>query len=366
MLKVAYDHQIFSLQRYGGISRYYYEIVKGLIKKRGVAPKIFSQFYVNEYIAGLDAQYIDGFNVSNIRGMSALRYRINDRICKRKITSYKPNVIHQTYYSKVEGLPVGTPKVVTVHDMIHEKFSHQFSNSDKITMQKYEAIKTADHVICISQNTKNDLIDIFNVSPNKLSVIYHGFNSLTEVEGKVYEFSNSKPYILYVGDRFGYKNFKNFLHAYSSSNWLVNNFDVVCFGGSEFNSGELKGIEQLELSNKIQRVSGPDALLADCYKGASLFVYPSLYEGFGMPLLEAMSLGCPVACSGTSSMPEVVGGAGAYFDPSSIDSMREQIEVVLNSSERRAELVAKGNNRFRAFDWSDSAAQTLQVYEGLV
>ena len=341
-------------------------MVKALTKHAGVAPKIFAQFYVNEYIAGLEAQYIDGVKVSNIRGMGSSRYHLNDWICKRKITSYKPSVIHQTYYSTVNGLPVDTPKVITVHDMIHEKYNYQFPNSKKISMQKYKAIKKADHVICISQNTKNDLIEIFNVSPNKLSVIYHGFNSLTGVEGKVHNSSNPKPYILYVGDRFGYKNFEIFLYAYSSSHWLINNFDVVCFGGSEFSSNEHERIGQLKLSNKIKRVSGSDALLADCYRGASLFVYPSLYEGFGMPLLEAMSLGCPVACSGTSSMPEVAGDAGAYFDPRSIDSMRDQIEVVLNSSERRAELVAKGNIRFRAFDWSDSASQTLQVYEGLV
>lgn len=366
MLKVAYDHQIFSLQRYGGISRYYHEMVKALSVQAGVAPKIFAQFYVNEYITGLGEKYIDGIKVSNIRGMGASRFRLNDWICKRKIISYKPGVIHQTYYSSVNGLPVDTPIVITVHDMIHEKYSHQFSNSKKISLQKYQAIKRADHVICISQNTKNDLIDIFNVSPNKLSVIYHGFNPLTKVEGKVHSLRNSKSYILYVGDRFGYKNFENFLHAYSGSHWLVNNFDVVCFGGGEFSRGELERIGKLKLSNKIKRLSGSDALLAHYYREASLFVYPSLYEGFGMPLLEAMSLGCPVACSSTSSMPEVAGDASAYFDPSSIDSMREQIEVVLNSSERRAELVVKGSIRLRAFDWSDSALQTLQVYKGLV
>jgi glycosyltransferase involved in cell wall biosynthesis len=178
--------------------------------------------------------------------------------------------------------------------------------------------------------------------------------------------TKSKPYLLYVGHRGGYKNFEGFLRAYASSLWLSDNFNVVCFGGGIFSRDEVALIKSLRLSmNHVIQVNGGDNKLASVYRDAALFVYPSLYEGFGIPPLEAMSLGCPVACSNTSSIPEVAGDAAEYFDPYDLDSMRTAMELVLSSEVRLNELIKLGKFRCARFSWDRCAKETLSVYKGL-
>lgn len=164
-----------------------------------------------------------------------------------------------------------------------------------------------------------------------------------------------------------FKSFEIFLRAYASSSWLRDNFNVVCFGGGAFSSNEIRLFGDLRLSDTqlIQR-NGSDAKLASCYRYAAAFVYPSLYEGFGIPPLEAMSLDCPVVCSNTSSIPEVVGNAAEYFDPLDVESIREALERVLNSEERQDELIRYGQLRRTQFSWERCADDTLAIYRGLM
>jgi len=227
------------------------------------------------------------------------------------------------------------------------------------------ATQRADHVICISECTRKDLLEFFYLPEDKVSVVYLGFDRLNPVISTV-DFKN-KPYLLYVGQRRGYKNFEGFLRAYASSAWLRNNFDVVCFGGGIFSREETKLFEEFRLSgDQLIQVNGSDSKLANFYRDAALFVYPSLYEGFGIPPLEAMSLDCPVACSNSSSIPEVVGDAGEYFDPNDTESMRTAMERVLNSTSRRAELIERGRLRCTHFSWARCAEETLAVYRSLM
>jgi glycosyltransferase involved in cell wall biosynthesis len=171
-----------------------------------------------------------------------------------------------------------------------------------------------------------------------------------------------KPYILFVGSRGGHKNFENLLRAYASSTWLRDQFYLLCFGGGPFTSKENALIAQTRQAQRVRQIGGADAQLAASYRHASLFVYPSLYEGFGIPPLEAMSLDCPVACSHTSSIPEVVGDAAAFFDPTSIDDMRQTMESVLNTSATSARLVALGRTRAGMFSWQRCAQATAAIY----
>jgi glycosyltransferase involved in cell wall biosynthesis len=142
---------------------------------------------------------------------------------------------------------------------------------------------------------------------------------------------------------------------------------MICFGGGDFRADELELMRNLSINpDRIEQVGGGDNVLAGYYRNAAAFVYPSLYEGFGIPPLEAMALGCPVICSNTSSIPEVVGDAGEYFDPGQVESIRASIENVLQSSGRRAELIGRGSRKCADYSWDRCASETLEIYRGLV
>jgi glycosyltransferase involved in cell wall biosynthesis len=176
-----------------------------------------------------------------------------------------------------------------------------------------------------------------------------------------------KPFILYVGPRRGYKNFKQFARAFASSNMMRRNFELICFGGEPLGDEDVAAVAVTDgPSVSLRRLTGDDAVLGRCYRQASLFVCPSLSEGFGVPVLEAMSAGCPVACAKVGSLPEVGGGAAIYFDPTSIDDMRGAMESVLDSDERRKTMSVAGIAWAKTFSWERCAADTRAVYERLL
>ena len=150
-------------------------------------------------------------------------------------------------------------------------------------------------------------------------------------------------------------------------NYLNKNYNLVAFGGRPFCKKEITLINELGLSKEnVIYKSGDDNILRGLYKRASLFVYPSLYEGFGLPPLEAMSCGCPVVCSNSSSMPEVVGNTATYFDPKSLDSIYIAIVKTLNDKQKIEQLKIKGFKRIKNFEWAKCAKMTLDIYGNLI
>lgn len=363
-MKIAFDSQIVSLHEYGGISRYASSLAAQLAAIDGVDAKIFAPFYINAYLDKLPKKIVSGIKVPKIPKTGRALYFCGLWIARRAIARFSPQIVHETYYTDSPVAPNGVRTVVTVYDMIHERFPAAFPQHDRTSQLKRMATKRADHVICISESTRNDLLEFFDLPENKVSVVYLGFDSLTTI---VTETGIKKPYLLYVGYRGFYKNFDGFLRAYASSSWLRNNFDVVCFGGGAFSIDEKKLFDDLKLSDdQLIQMNGDDSKLASIYRNAALFVYPTFYEGFGIPPLEAMSLGCPVACSDNSSIPEVVGDAGEYFDPTNIESICVAMENVLKSKARRTELNDKGLIRCGQFSWKRCAEETLAIYRGLL
>ena len=175
--------------------------------------------------------------------------------------------------------------------------------------------------------------------------------------------TTTQPFLLYVGLREGYKNFEGLLRAYSASPTLKNGYDLVCFGGGPFNHTECDIIDSLGLNaNSVRHASGNDDKLASYYRAARAFVFPSLYEGFGIPPLEAMHYGCPVACSNTSSIPEVVGDAGLYFDPHDLESVKFTLQKIVSDDQLRKDLITSGNERIKQFSWKKCAEETLAIY----
>lgn len=268
-----------------------------------------------------------------------------------------------TYYDHIPWKLKKTKVVVSVYDMIHELFPDQFP--DKVRLVKKKCIEGADLIICISEYTKSDLIRLLGIDEKKIQVIYIGFkgfdlNNSISVNNLV---GLSNPYILFVGQRSGYKNFDNLVKAFSSSEQLLQDYNLVCVGGGKFTKHETDMFNEFNISYKLYQIDANDDMLQRCYQNASIFIYPSLYEGFGIPPLEAMSCQTPVCCSSTSSLPEVVGDAAILFNPEDINSIKDAMILVLYNPKVREDLVFKGENRIKYFTWEKCAEETFNAYK---
>lgn len=364
-MRIAFDQQTFTWQEYGGISRYFCSLAHQLSELPGVETKIFAPIHINAYLPGLPPSIRAGTKVTPSPAMLPVMRNVSRLMAIPMIQSYRPDIVHETYYSSWTFAPLGAYRVITAFDMIQECVPGPDGEINKFIARKRNAFARADHIICISENTRQDLLKFNDIPEEKVSVVYLGFDALGSGSHPVGG-NHGQPYILYVGQRAGYKNFINFIQAYASSVWLQDNFRILCFGGGEFTSTEKALFRDIGLNeSQIQLVGGDDYILGSCYRNAAAFVYPSLYEGFGIPPLEAMAAGCPVVCSNTSSIPEVVGGAGEYFDPSSIESIRSSVEHVLQFTERRTELVTLGIERCKLFTWEKCSAETHAIYQRL-
>jgi glycosyltransferase involved in cell wall biosynthesis len=365
-MKILYNYQIF-FQKYGGISRYFVELANNitLYKNKKVTVKINSPFFKTNYLSNINQKILfNGFKVPDFKGSEELCFILNAFASSILSKHYYPDIIHETYYRGLHHNESRAKRIITVYDMIHELFPGQFSKKDKTTQLKRIAVAKADHIICISKKTQKDLVDIFNIDIKKTSVVYLGFSltssKINEPEGF------RRPYLLYVGSRQGYKNFTRFIKAYATPK-IKNFFDLVMFGGGRLNDQELSLFDKLKIPrDSLQQVKGDDAILAGYYKNASLFVYPSLYEGFGIPPLEAMNYGCPVVCSNTGSIPEIVGDAAILFDPYSVESMRAHIISILYNDKIKSSLILKGFKQTKKFSWKKCAIETYKVYKNVL
>jgi glycosyltransferase involved in cell wall biosynthesis len=366
-MKIAYDPQIFNSQIYGGISRYFCETATRVAKMPDTEVSIIAPMHINAYLDDVPEELVSGFR-SPIKHSNVLQRSISRVLGDFMIRRFSPTIIHETYFLPYRLGPSKARRVLTIYDMIHERLMDKNSRGYKITRYKKLAAKRADHVICISESTKRDAIEILGIPTEKISVIYLGFDLMGAscMDLGASSDLNHEPFLLYVGKREGYKNFISLLNAYGTSSLLRSTFKLICFGGGAFDSDELDAIKKLGLNTEqVLHMGGSDQVLAGLYKNAYAFIYPSLYEGFGIPPLEAMAHDCPVICSNTSSIPEVVGDAGEYFNPDDIESIRIAIEQVVKSESHRTMLMAKGRDRLRQFSWDRCASETYNVYKQL-
>lgn len=367
-----YDYRAWELQRYGGVSRYFYEIIRHNVHSSNIDATVFGGLYQNKY--GIKS--IHGKNISVVGKeipyfpKSFFLFDIVNELSFLSFSKLKSgyDIYHPTYYYSHRP-PIRAAQVVTVFDMIHELFLSGRSSRrfrvfrDDTIKDKATTIRDADIVIAISHSTKKDLMDTLGVEERKIKVIYLA-NSLT---AEVREMPLiDEPYILYVGGRGGYKNFRILLKAYGTSKRINEQFGLVTFAGEVSAGAEAEEMERLGVSERIRHINGDDSTLCNLYRYAQVLVFPSLYEGFGLPLLEAMHYGCPVIASNRASMPEVVGDAGILFDPDDEHALIDVLEKVLFDTGLRNRLIASGYRREKEFGWDIAAGKTLDVYKALV
>jgi glycosyltransferase involved in cell wall biosynthesis len=361
-MRIAFDYQIFLLQRHGGVSRYFVELYEALLRLDQCEPRIFAPFHFNSHLnnstnpAGLYLPFS-----TNYFGFNSTVRKINISSCKRSIKEFRPEVIHETFYEDTSLYSANYKKVTTVHDLTRERLGVDLRKIQK----KKEAIRRSDHIVTVSKSTTTDLLNFYDVDPATISTIYVGVSDFFQSEPLEKHFTSDKPYILFVGHRDGYKNWQRFITAYSKSDFLRSSFSVHCFGGGNFKKDEVRLLNEFGLEENIKLISGGDEKLRSEYQSAACLVYPSLYEGFGSPVIEAMASGCPVFASRISALLESGGEAARFFDPYVEDSIIDVLETGLGSPSILSSMVKTGRGHASQFTWQKTASETLKVYESV-
>jgi glycosyltransferase involved in cell wall biosynthesis len=362
MMKILYDYQIFSMQRYGGISRYFANLHTHFKHLNNVQTQMGIKYSNNHYLQGTATP----FNTMLGKLLSEHKiFKWNKYYSNQLLKQGAFDVFHPTYYHPYFFANNKKPYVITVHDMIHELFSGYFSPDDEYVGYKKKVIENAAHIIAISASTKADVQKLFAVPDAKISLVYHGFNKMDTIETT--DFSMPfQDYILYVGDRKLYKNFNRFVSAVQPVLAANKNINLICTGGGAFTAPEIELLQNNNIKNRAVQLNVTDSRLHRLYQQALVFVFPSEYEGFGFPILEAFDAGCPVAVSNTSCFKEVGGDAVMYFDPYNIDEMTETISTVITNRQLTASLVEKGKKQLGKFTMEKCVAETLAVYKKLM
>ena len=363
-MKVLYDHQMFSIQKYGGISRYFANLFHFLNKQDDVQAAASILYTRNHYMQN-EKHPLPTFLGDWLLKKNKKIYKWNKRFSRRIIKKNDFDIFHPTYYSPYFLPYLQKPFVLTVHDMIYEIFPEFFLPGDEYIKQKRQLVEKADHIIAISESTRQDIQRIFKIPAEKISVVYHGFYDDVPGEDLTFTPPHSK-FILFVGDRATYKNFHRFVQAIAPIFLEDESLHLICTGGGNFKVGELEILYRNGLINRATQISASDQQLKVLYKQALSFVFPSLYEGFGFPLLEAFNSDCPVACSNTSCFKEVGGDAVIYFDPYDVADMSAAIKELLMNKKLAAELVEKGKKQLSFFTIEKCVAETKQVYKNLL
>ncbi|MHC4397391.1 MAG: glycosyltransferase family 4 protein [Planctomycetota bacterium] len=367
-MKILYDHQIFGVQRYGGISRYFLELMNQF-KQMGEPEFELSLVYSKNHYLNEAGRNDNRFFFKNPKFRPRLRSTsaVNMAKSKRAASKQHFDVFHPTYYDPyfLNHLKE-KPFVLTVYDMIHEILRSQYSERDRTAENKRLLIARASKIIAISQNTKRDILRLVpEISEDKIAVIYLA-SSVEKRDGPPPHIEAPEKYILFVGGRGVHKNFPLFIKAVEPLIAQDNDLKLVCAGGGRFKPREEQFLSGSQLEDQIYQYDVDDRSLALLYEKALVLVFPTLYEGFGNQVLEGFACHCPVVCSNTSSLPEVGGDAAVYFDPTNETSIRQAIVKVIYDEELRSLFIAKGLKQLEKFSWREIAQQTMNLYRSVL
>lgn len=337
------DGIIFTLQKHGGISVYMRELFnRSILAGIDIGLLLF------------DKQAMSRFGEHSQRIMlSPRRCAERYRRCRLPVTS---KLFHSSYYRLPQSQKI--PSIITVYDFTYEHFSsgvRRYIHS----AQKFKAIREATAVICISENTRKDVLELVpGVAPDKVRVIRLAAGDSFFPLAAQSDSWHQRPFVLFIGSRVWYKNFEAAVNSITS----LKDFDLVCVGGGAFTESERKILEG-SISGRYRHEGFiNDERLNYLYNTAVCLLYPSTYEGFGIPVLEAMSAGCPVIALNMSSIPEVAGEAAILLEAAESGVLKQAIEHVTDR-DFRLEVRQKGMVQAQSFSWDHTVNQTIKVYE---
>lgn len=346
-----------------GVEEYSYQIISALSK---VDFQNRYLLYLNGKGNAAVAQGLDWPDNFTLKNIPLRRFWVNFRLAFEAIKD-KPDVL----FIPAQSIPFFHPQntVVTLHGLEYEYYPESYSQRRRFFLKfttKY-SLKHAAKIIAVSHNTKKDLVKVYNTNPDKIQVIYHGFDAPFDISSGIVSSSSlpstSKPYILAIGRLEARKNIIRLILAFERIKDKRWGGQLILVGG--------KGFGYQKINKQIQKSPYKKDILEKGFvtreekwaylKKAAVFVFPSLYEGFGLPILEAFAASTPAVASKASSIPEVGGDACVYFDPHNIMDMSRKILKVLEDKDLQQKLITKGQKRLKNFSWEKCAQETLQV-----
>lgn len=381
-MKVLYDYQAFQMQKVGGVSNCFVELIAHLpqfvdwtiglkesnnvhLRDKKLLPNVKEQSLVAENF--LTKMPFKGkatlFKFINEHfEVFPSSEHINMKYCIELLKKQDFDLFHPTFFNPYFLNFIGNkPYVLTVHDFITDKFS---CPNDPQTQRRKLLASKASHLIAVSKQTKQDAIDFLHVPSDKISVIYHGVSIPKDITVRKIIDGN---YFLFVGRRGDYKNFKLMVSAMVNFFKKHPDYKLVCTA-DDFNKEEMALFDKLMIKDRIIHIFVSYIELLSLYKYAKAFIYPSLYEGFGIPILEAYAMECPVLLARESCFPEIAGDAALYFKltpkENTLTSLLE--EFVEMSHEEISSLIRKQNQQLQKYSWEKSSRQLADLYESVL
>lgn len=385
-MKVLYDFQTFFYQKFGGISKCFAELISHLpsdvdavlgvkesdnvyLKELNLVPNLKPLHWNSEHFIlpfyfkgqGKLLSICDKFEFLNTP------YVVNKKYVIELLKKGDFDVFHPTYFDDYYLPYLGNkPFILTIHDMIPELFLD--ANHYQCRQKRLLAYKAA-HIVAVSEHTKKDIMNILGIPAEKISVVYHAVN-LSQIQKNASICNIDVPlpdkYFLYVGLRYDLKCFKQYLIHVASFFQKNKDVSLICTG-KPFTSQELQLIMDLHLENQVFAFFLSTEQLMYAYSKAIAFIYPSRYEGFGIPILEAFAMQCPVLLNNASCFPEIAQDAACYFDIDDERSCLQAIEYIYDqTNEERNILIGKANERLKDFSWELSAKKLVDIYKNVV
>ncbi len=365
------------------VPRFGYDEITGLPNRVGSSAYVF-ELLLNLNRLDHDNEYVIYLPVNPTKDMPAESEKWKYNVLparklwtltalSREFALKKP--YYDAFWNPGHYLPPFAPKnsIVSILDLSYVYFPELFAKTDLLKLNKWSkySAKHAKKILTISISSKNDIIKEYKIDSGKVEVIYPGIgiesrikNNELSMENLSKKYSVTSPYILFVGTLQPRKNVARLIEAFSK---LDSDISLVVIGKKGWQYEEiLAAPAKFGVESKVRflhNVTSED--LPSFYKNAEFFVLPSLYEGFGLPVLEAMQLGCPVITSDISSLPEAGGNAALYFDPKNVDDIKEKMQKVLNDKDLRKKMIDKGHDQVKKFSWEKSAKETLAIIESL-
>jgi glycosyltransferase involved in cell wall biosynthesis len=365
-MKLFYDGLAYKLHAQGGISRYFTNLINHLPAE--ITPIVALHHGSTRTQLNHPNVKTRTYPGAGLR-LGPLSEGLKQSYFQIVTQATRADLLHPTYYWLSTGRgfqDYSQPVVITVHDMIHEIFARQMDANGQYARAKKAAAQSADRIICVYENAKKDLLERCALDEQKISVI----PLASEIDASLSygeEAVPQRPYFLYVGSRNpNYKNFDTLLRSFAHV-VSVHSDVILCVVGGPLNATELELANQLGIADAIQIYSGvSDRYLAKLYRCSLAFVYPSLYEGFGIPPLEAMACGTPVVAANIASIPEVVGEGGILFDPHSVQDLADRLLTLYTSPAERDRWIEQGKQRTQQFSWQKMASQTFAIYQSVM